>query len=111
MQETRRLILEILRERGHATVDDIAGELQKRRGQITTVTVRHHLTRRQVADLITPPELRRRTTPDRPQHMYSLTEKAHPVFPSTYPRLAASLMNELSRRLPPVGVNVILEGV
>src|SRR5690606_33130926 len=111
MQETRRLILEILRERGHATVDDIVGELQKRRGQITAVTVRHHLTRLQGADLITTPELRRRTTAGRPQPKDPLTEKAHQVFPNNYQRLAASLMNELSRRLPPEGVNVILEGV
>lgn len=111
MQETRRLILDILREQGQATVDDIVEELQRRRGQITAVTVRHHLTRLQEEALITTPELRRRTTPGRPQHMYSLTEKAQQTFPNNYQRLAAGLIDELTRRLPPEGVNVILEGV
>ncbi len=47
MQETRRLILDILRRRAHATVDEIVDELQRRRGSITAVTVRHHLMRLQ----------------------------------------------------------------
>lgn len=111
MQETRRLILDILRERGQATVDDIVDELRKRRGDITAVTVRHHLTRLQEAGLITAPEMRRRTTPGRPQHMYALTDKAQEHFPNNYQLLASSLLDQLSRHLPPDGVNVILEGV
>jgi predicted ArsR family transcriptional regulator len=111
MQETRRYILDILRVRGQATVDDIVTELQKRRGKITAVTVRHHLMRLQEEDLITTPELRRRTTPGRPQHMYSLTQKAQEHFPNNYQRLAATLLDQMSKHLPPEGVNVILEGV
>ena len=111
MQETRRLILDILRERGQATVDDIVHELRKRRGNITAVTVRHHLTRLQDEQLITAPEMRRRTTPGRPQHMYALTDKAQDHFPNNYQLLASSLLDQLSRHLPPDGVNVILEGV
>jgi predicted ArsR family transcriptional regulator len=111
MQETRRHILDILRARGHATVDDIVAELQQRRGAITAVTVRHHLTRLQEDDLITSPELRRRATPGRPQHMYALTEKAKQQFPNNYQRLAECLLDQIQRQLPPEGVNVILEGV
>lgn len=111
MQETRRYILDILRARGQATVDDIVEDLQKRRGKITAVTVRHHLTRLQEEELITSPELRRRATPGRPQHMYSLTEKAKDYFPNNYQRLAAKLLDQLQRQLPPEGVNVIMEGV
>lgn len=111
MQETRRLILDILRERGQATVDDIVHELRKRRGNITAVTVRHHLTRLQEADLITAPEMRRRNTPGRPQHMYALTDKAQEHFPNNYQVLATALLDELQRHLPPDGVNVIMEGV
>lgn len=111
MQETRRLILEILRERGQATVDDIVLELRKRRGDITAVTVRHHLTRLQEAGLITAPEMRRRNTPGRPQHMYALTDKAQEHFPNNYQLLASSLLNQIQQHLPPDGVNVILEGV
>lgn len=111
MQETRRLILDILRERAQATVDDIVVELRKRRGDITAVTVRHHLTRLQEDELITAPEMRRRNAPGRPQHMYALTEKAQGYFPNNYQLLATSLFEQMQRHLPPDGVNVIFEGV
>lgn len=111
MQETRRLILEILRERGQATVDDMVRELQARRGQITAVTVRHHLTILQKDGLISSPEMRRRATPGRPQHTYMLTEQATTQFPNNYQRLAAGLLEVIQQHLPAEGVNVILEGV
>ena len=111
MQETRRYILEILKRRRQATVDDIVEELQKRRGSITAVTVRHHLKLLQEEDLITSPEMRRRTSPGRPQYIYTLTDKAREHFPNNYQRLAEGLLEELQKRLPPEGVNVILEGV
>jgi len=111
MQETRRFILEILRRRHQATVDDIVEELQARRGTITAVTVRHHLKLLQEEELITSPDLRRRASPGRPQYVYALTEKAREYFPNNYQRLAEGLLEELQKRLPPEGVNVILEGV
>lgn len=111
MQETRQHILEILREHGEATVDDIVAQLQKRRGKITAVTVRHHLLRLQEEQLITEPQLRHRSTPGRPQHVYALTEKASAHFPNNYQRLAAGLMEQIRASLPPQSVNVILEGV
>ncbi len=111
MQETRQYILEILRERGEATVDDIVRDLRAKRGAITAVTVRHHLNILQKDALVTSPQLKRRSTPGRPQHTYTLTEKAKIHFPNNYQRLASSLLQELRKRLPPDGVNVILEGV
>jgi predicted ArsR family transcriptional regulator len=111
MQPTRRHILDILKDRGQATVDDIVFELQRRRGSITPVTVRHHLLRLQQEELITTPDLRRRTSPGRPQHVYSLTQKARDLFPNNYQRLALGLLTQLQKQLPPEGVNVILEGV
>lgn len=111
MQETRQHILEILHEAGQATVDDIVIELRKRRGEITAVTVRHHLARLQQEDLITAPQLRHRSSPGRPQHVYALTDKARDHFPNNYQRLAAGLLNQIKFQLPPDGVNVILEGV
>lgn len=111
MQETRKHILEILRLRNHATVDEIVDELQRRRGSITSVTVRHHLLRLQKEGLISTPELKRRVSPGRPQHVYTLTPKAKEQFPGNYHQLAAGLLDELCRRLPESGVNVILEGV
>lgn len=111
MQETRRTILDILRRRGQATVDDIVAELQKRRGSITAVTVRHHLKLLQEDDLISSPELRRRSAPGRPQYVYALTDKARETFPNNYQHLAAGLLEQIQKALPPEGVNVILEGV
>lgn len=111
MQETRQHILEILREKGQATVDDIVTELQDRRGAITAVTVRHHLNHLQRDDLITSPELKHRSTPGRPQHVYALTERAQQHFPNNYRNLVANLLKHMQQQLPPEGVNVILEGV
>ena len=112
MQQTRRHILDILREYGEATVDDIVTELQKRRGkEITAVTVRHHLTRLQNDNLITSPQMRHRNTPGRPQHIYTLTEKAFGQTPTNYQYLADNLLQTLREHLPADGVNVILEGV
>ena len=108
MQETRRLILDILRRRAHATVDEIVDELQRRRGSITAVTVRHHLMRLQEDGLITSPELKRRSSPGRPQYIYALTEKAKELFPNNYQRLASSLLVELQKQLPKDRINLIL---
>ncbi len=112
MQPTRRYILEILRERGEATVDEIVDLLQQRRGKdITPVTVRHHINLLQQEALVTSPELRRRSAPGRPQHVYALTEKAREHFPNNYERLVAGLMHQLERALPSDAINVIFEGV
>ncbi|MGQ9909578.1 MAG: helix-turn-helix transcriptional regulator [Candidatus Flexifilum sp.] len=111
MQETRRIILEILRQYGQATVEDIVSELERRRGNITSVTVRHHLNRLQREGLISSPQQRRRAAPGRPQHVYTLTEKARRETPGNYQRLSLSLLNEIKQALPPDGVNVIIEGV
>ncbi len=111
MQETRQHILEILRERGEATVDDIVADLQRRRGNITPVTVRHHLTQLQKDNLITTPQLRHRSAPGRPQHIYALSEQAHQYFPNNYQPLLDNLLQHLKEQLPPREVNVILEGV
>lgn len=111
MQETRHSILEILRQRRQATVDEIVCDLQERRGSITAVTVRHHLKLLQEEGLITSPELRRRSSPGRPQYVYALTGRAHDYFPNNYQRLAEGLLEQLKKYLPADGVNVILEGV
>lgn len=111
MQETRQFILEILKERKQATVDDLVLELRKRRGEITAVTVRHHLTRLQEAELVTAPRLLHRNTPGRPQHVYALTEKALSYFPNNYQNLAANLMAQIRKHVSPEEINVIFEGV
>ncbi len=111
MQDTRQYILEILRDVGQATVDEIVGELCNRRGEITAVTVRHHLKHLQKENLITSPQLLHRSTPGRPQHVYTLTEKASDLLPNNYQRLASGLLAQLQSQLSSDGVNVILQGV
>lgn len=111
MHETRRLILDILRSRQPATVEDILTDLHERAYDITSVTVRHHLIRLQKEGLVVAPQMRRRATPGRPQYTYSLTEKAQAQFPNNYQRLALTLLENLRTHLPSQEVNVILEGV
>ncbi len=111
MHETRRYILDILNNRGQATVGDIVADLRQRKGDITAVTVRHHLTRLQQENLITAPELLHRATPGRPQHTYALTEKARECFPNNYAPLTTHLLGQMAEILPISQVNVILEGV
>lgn len=111
MQEKRQLILEILRDVQQATVDEIVTELKKRNEEITSVTVRHHLTRLQELNLISSPQLRHRNTPGRPQHIYELTDKARGAFPNNYQNLAFGILQELREHLPTNNINVILEGV
>src|SRR5690242_9690219 len=109
MQETRRKILEILRERGEATVDDIVGDLERLRGSITSVTVRHHLAKLQEEGLVDIHETRHRSSPGRPQHVYTLTEQGNFFFPNNYQVLAQNLLNQIKKQLVPSQVNVILE--
>jgi predicted ArsR family transcriptional regulator len=112
MQQTRRHILDILKIRREATVDEIVEDLRGLHGKaITAVTVRHHLTRLQEDEMIGEPELRHRDTPGRPQHIYTLTQTAMAQFPNNYQQLAASLLAGIQTHLPPTGVNVILEDV
>jgi DeoR family suf operon transcriptional repressor len=111
MQPTRQHILEILKESGEATVDEIVTALSERIGDITAVTVRHHLEILRGDGLVSAPAVRRRTTPGRPQHVYSLTDKALELFPNNYRNLAEELLFQLKSHLPKREINVILEGV
>ncbi len=62
-------------------------------------------------NMIATPQLRHRSSPGRPQHVYTLTDQAAGQFPNNYQQLAAGLLQEIQEHLPPDGVNVILEGV
>jgi predicted ArsR family transcriptional regulator len=111
MQQTRQHILEILKDQGQATVDEIVAALSDRIGEITAVTVRHHLEILRGDGLVAAPTVRRRTSPGRPQHIFALTEKAQELFPNNYRNLAEELLLQLKAQLPNKEVNVILEGV
>jgi predicted ArsR family transcriptional regulator len=111
MQQTRRHILEILKERKEATIDEIVTALSERIGKITAVTVRHHLEILRGDGLVAAPAVRRRSAPGRPQYVYALTERAADYFPNNYQGLASGLIGQLKSQLPPTQVNQILEGV
>lgn len=112
LQETRRHIVEILKERGECTVDDLVADLKDRlQRAITTVTIRHHLDKLQAEGLIEPPQVRRRDTPGRPQYVYVLSSRGKDYFPNNYAGLAEELLTEIKRHLPRQQVNVIIENV
>lgn len=110
MQSTRKEILEILKERGDATVDDIVQDLTERRGSITAVTVRHHLAKLQDEGLVDSSQMLHRASPGRPQHIYVLTTQGISFFPNNYQHIAANLLKQV-QQLPDDQVNVILEGM
>ncbi|GAB4549174.1 MAG: hypothetical protein OHK0023_13230 [Anaerolineae bacterium] len=112
MQHTRRHILEILRERGECTVDELVEALQARiQHPITGVTVRHHIDVLRSEDMVSPPAVKRSGAPGRPQYVYSLTEKAREQFPNNYQNLLTAFLEQLKAKLDAPQVNVILEGV
>jgi predicted ArsR family transcriptional regulator len=112
LQETRRYIIEILRQNGSCTVEKIVEALSERLGRkITTVTIRHHLERLRAEGLVHPPEICRRDTPGRPQYSYALTTQAYEYFPNNYAGFAAELLVQIKSRLPQQEVNVIMQEV
>lgn len=106
MQSTRERILNILKERGQATVDELSQELG-----LTAVTVRHHLDILRGEGLIAPPLTRRRKTPGRPQYAYTLADKASTFFPKRYGQLAHLILEEVRACLPPEAVEQMMERI
>jgi DeoR family suf operon transcriptional repressor len=106
MQATRERILNILKEREQATVDELSRELD-----LTAVTVRHHLDILRGEGLIAAPIVRRRKGPGRPQYAYTLTEKASTFFPKKYDHLASMVLGELDACLSPDEVNQMMRRI
>src|SRR3712207_1757940 len=106
MQETRKHILQYLKEKGEATVDELAVVLK-----LTSVTVRHHLDILRSEGFVSNPVIRHRSSPGRPQYAYTLTGKASEEFPKNYCDLAARVLEEVRASAPPQAVNVFFEGV
>jgi predicted ArsR family transcriptional regulator len=111
MQQTRKHILEILKENKESTIDEIVTALTDRIGKITAVTVRHHLEILRGDGLVAAPAVRRRSAPGRPQYVYTLTERAADFFPNNYQGLASGLIDQIKDQLPAKQVNYILDGV
>jgi predicted ArsR family transcriptional regulator len=106
MQETRQRILEIIKMRGQATVNELTRELG-----LTAVTIRHHLDVLYRDGLIGPPQILRKAGPGRPQHVYRLAGEVEELFPKKYDRLTDALLEELEERLSPEEMDALINGV
>lgn len=94
MQRTRRQILDILKKRGRATLEELSREVG-----LSPVTVRVHLSVLQRDDLVNVEEVRGKV--GRPYFVYSLSEEAEELFPKRYHVLANRLLGGLNDKLPP----------
>ena len=95
MSTVREQILNILKQRGEATVFDLSSALD-----LAPVSVRHHLDMLLRQDMIRTDGVQRRPTRGRPRHIYVLTEAAQAFFPNLYEELARQLLREMKNRLP-----------
>ncbi len=102
MHDTRRAVLETIKNQGQATVVSLAQTLE-----ISPISIRHHLTSLQAEGLVRV-ELQRQSV-GRPKHVYSLTEAAERYFPSNYRLLAERLLDELKASLSPAQVEAIID--
>jgi len=106
MQATRQRILEILKDRNTATVEELARDLG-----LTPVTIRHHLDILRSEGLVQAPQVKRRDTPGRPQHVYGLTEAADAYFPKNYAGFTDMMLREMRDQVEPERMRSILNGV
>lgn len=106
MQSTRQSILEILKEKNRATVEEL-GEIL----DLTPVTIRHHLEILRGEGLVGAPKVLRRAGPGRPQYTYGLTEAAGDFFPKNYHGLVDLVINEIRDRVTPAELEQVLSGV
>jgi len=91
MQPTRWEILQILKKRSRATVDELASALG-----MTLMAIRLHLIVLERDGLVSRSSIRER--PGRPTLVYTLTENAEDVFPKSYELLATRLLEEFQNR-------------
>jgi predicted ArsR family transcriptional regulator len=75
------------------------------------VTVRHHLDILRGEGLVEVPEVRRRTTPGRPQYVYTLTEAADDFFPKNYGAFTNLMISEIRDHYEPAELDRILRGM
>ncbi len=91
MHPTRQRIIEFLKEKDQATVDELAAEVT-----MTPMAVRYHLNVLQAEALISAPVVRYQNGPGRPQQIFRLTESADRLFPEDYYSLTHYLLDELN---------------
>src|SRR3989337_2099375 len=92
MQDVRRRILNLLRERGQATVAEIAESVG-----LSPVTTHYHLNRLESEKLVRAEPLRQGV--GRPKYVFSLANAAMELFPQSSHRLADRLLDALQTQL------------
>ncbi len=107
MHETRQKIIEHLKEKDRATVEELADVVD-----LTPMAVRYHLNVLQSENLIFASDLRRPVAGrGRPQQVYQLTEAADELFPVDYYGLTGYLLDELNLRLGNDGISELFRRI
>jgi predicted ArsR family transcriptional regulator len=88
VESSRQTILEILRKRKQATIEDLTNLLG-----LAPATIRRHLDILMRDSLVSVGQVRRET--GRPHYVFSLTEAGEDLFPKSYIRLTNRLIEEI----------------
>lgn len=100
MSETRMRILQLLKMRCSMSVNQLTEALQ-----ISSMGIRQHLSILEQEGLV---EFHReKKERGRPHHIYSLTDKANSLFPTTYANFAVGLMQEVEKFNGPGFINKV----
>ena len=100
MSETRTRILQLLKMRSSLTINQLKEALN-----ISAMGIRQHLTILEDEGLVEF-EVEKQER-GRPHHIYSLTDEASNLFPTTYANFAVGLMNEVAKFNGPGFINKI----
>jgi len=104
MSSTRELVLKTLLTKQRCTINDLAEAVG-----INPISVRHHVTKLEAADLVTSEEERHGV--GRPRRHYFLTEEGMEQFPTRYLRLTTKLLAQLKENLPEKMVDEIFSNM
>ena len=100
MSETRMRILQLLKMRSSMTVNQLTEALH-----ISAMGVRQHLTILEEEGLVEYHSEKHGR--GRPHHLYSLTDNANSLFPTTYANFAVGLMHEVAKFNGPGFINKV----
>ena len=100
MSETRMRILQLLKMRCSMTVSELTEALH-----ISAMGVRQHLAILEEEGLVAYQSEKRER--GRPHHLYSLTDEASTLFPTTYANFAVDLMQEVAKFNGPGFINKV----
>lgn len=104
MQRTRREILNILKRKGRATLEELASGVG-----LVPVTVRAHLNVLERDDLVQYEEVRGRV--GRPYYVYSLTDEADALFPKNYHVVTNRVLDSLASASGPEAMGKLADDI